>query len=153
MAAGLDPSRLVQAHGSMTSAHCIDCHVELPIEKVKEAIRNDQIPVCDNCTGVVKPDIVFFGEGLPERFFQLSVRDLRDADLLLIIGTSLVVMPVAGLPEMVSYRVPRVLVNMEPSGDIGDRPNDLVLLGDCQETIKRLSMLCGWHDEIHRQKL
>ncbi|GJQ14941.1 hypothetical protein GpartN1_g6732.t1 [Galdieria partita] len=153
LAAGIPQSRLVQAHGSMTRAHCIECHAEHPIEKVREAMKNNQIPVCENCTGVVKPDIVFFGEGLPERFFTLSVNDLRVADLLLIIGTSLVVMPVAGLPEMVDDQVPRVLMNKEPSGDIGERPNDLLLLGDCQETISRLSALCGWQDEIQRQKL
>ncbi|GJD07453.1 NAD-dependent protein deacetylase hst2 [Galdieria sulphuraria] len=153
LTAGIPPCRLVQAHGSMSSAHCIECHAEVSIDKVKEAIKDDRIPVCEKCKGVVKPDIVFFGEGLPERFFTLSVNDLRVADLLLIIGTSLVVMPVAGLPEMANDQVPRVLMNMEPSGDIGERPNDLLLLGDCQETIKRLSTLCGWQNEMQRQKL
>lgn len=81
------------------------------------------------CDGLVKPDIVFFGEGLPERFFQslevssvpLQVciaddQDLTICDLLIVIGTSLQVHPFASLPNYVQPHVPRLLINREPVG-------------------------------------
>ena len=83
----------------------------------------------EGCEGLVKPDIVFFGEGLPERFFQsLEVslvlndeytaddQDLTICDLLIVIGTSLQVHPFASLPNYVQPHVPRLLINREPVG-------------------------------------
>lgn len=64
------------------------------IEKIIEGV----IPKCEECEeGVVKPDIVFFGEMLPERFHLLTGRDFAQADLLIIMGSSLVVQPFASL--------------------------------------------------------
>ena len=57
----------------------------------------DELCKCDKCGALVKPDIVFFGEALPQRFFHLSKEDLPAADLLLVMGTSLVVQPFASL--------------------------------------------------------
>lgn len=67
--------------------------------------------------GLVKPDIVFFGEGLPHRFFAQLI-DLKKADLLLIMGTSLQVQPFASLIDHVSAECPRVLLNLERVGEI-----------------------------------
>eukprot|EP00871_Galdieria_phlegrea_P003354 jgi/Galph1/4019/GphlegSOOS_G2657.1 len=151
-AAGIPKEMVVQAHGTMGQAHCIECHAEKPIEDVRKTMMNDQIPYCDNCGGLIKPDVVFFGEGLPQRFFTHSSYDMRRADLLLIIGTSLIVMPVAAMPDMVHDKVPRVLINLEPAGDIDERKNDLVLLGDCQDIVRKIMNLCDWKDEICLQK-
>lgn len=67
--------------------------------------------------GLVKPDIVFFGEGLPDRFFA-RLGDLKVADLLIVVGTSLQVHPFAGLVHHVRDTCPRVLVNLERVGEI-----------------------------------
>lgn len=65
-------------------------------EKIIEGI----VPKCEECNeGVVKPDIVFFGEMLPERFHFLADRDFTEADLLIIMGSSLVVQPFASLVD------------------------------------------------------
>lgn len=59
-------------------------------ESVKETIvETGGIPKCSKCNGNVKPDIVFFGESLPERFYGLLKKDVEKADLMLILGTSL----------------------------------------------------------------
>ena len=71
--------------------------------------------------------------------FQRMVPRLRDADLLFVIGTSLKVHPFASLTELVPDSCPRVLINMEPAGDIGSRPDDVVLLGRCDEVIRELA--------------
>lgn len=58
---------------------------------MRAIIFSDAVPKCEVCGSVVKPDIVFFGEQLPERFFECVVEDLKLCDLLIIMGSSLVV--------------------------------------------------------------
>lgn len=64
---------------------------------VLERIFSDDIPICEKCPGVVKPDIVFFGENLPHRFHSSMENDFPQCDLLIILGSSLVVQPFASL--------------------------------------------------------
>lgn len=107
------------------------------------------MPECLNsgCFGLVKPKIVFFGEALPSEFF--ANRGLPgDADLAIIMGTSLTVQPFATLPSIVSDGVPRVLINLERVGGLGSRPDDVLLLGDCDEGVRKLAAACGWLDEL-----
>ena len=68
--AGLDTSRIIEAHGSFATAHCLDCRSLASKEFVLRAgVRTGQVVRC-HCGGLVKPDIVFFGEGLPDKFFE-----------------------------------------------------------------------------------
>ncbi|XP_068964078.1 NAD-dependent protein deacetylase sirtuin-3, mitochondrial isoform X3 [Petaurus breviceps papuanus] len=87
-AAGIPATKLVEAHGTFASATCTVCRQSFPGEEFHVDVMADRIPRCPICTGVIKPDIVFFGEQLPQRFF-LHMADFPMADLLLIIGTSL----------------------------------------------------------------
>jgi NAD-dependent deacetylase sirtuin 2 len=64
---------------------------------LSERIFSDSLPTCEKCNGVVKPDIVFFGEDLPSRFFFCVEEDFPKCDLLIILGSSLVVQPFASL--------------------------------------------------------
>ncbi|XP_032495151.1 NAD-dependent protein deacetylase sirtuin-3, mitochondrial isoform X6 [Phocoena sinus] len=87
-ASGIPASKLVEAHGSFASATCTVCRRPFPGEDFWADVMVDTVPRCPVCTGVVKPDIVFFGEMLPHRFL-LHLADFPTADLLLILGTSL----------------------------------------------------------------
>lgn len=89
----------------VTSAHCI----YLFLDKIFE----DTVPKCDECEGLVKPDIVFFGENLPQRFYECVSVDFPKASLLIIMGSSLVVQPFASLIGRVKSHVPRLLINRE----------------------------------------
>lgn len=60
--AGIEHEKLVEAHGTFYSNHCIDCNEEYSMEWAKKEIFADSVPTCTSCNGVVKPDIVFFGE-------------------------------------------------------------------------------------------
>ena len=80
------------------------------------------MPSCTSCGGLVKPDIVFFGENLPERFFQCVKADFPKCDLLIILGTSLVVQPFASLVDRVGPLCPRLLINNEV-GDMSASPS------------------------------
>ncbi|TRY70718.1 hypothetical protein TCAL_05189 [Tigriopus californicus] len=99
--ANISGDKLVEAHGTFHSSHCIEpkCRKEYTQEWMKEQIMRDVIPTCKECNSVVKPDIVFFGEQLPDRFFTCLVDDFKICDLLIIMGTSLTVQPFANLVD------------------------------------------------------
>ena len=165
---GLPEDSLVFAHGSFASASCIECHHTHTREWVKEEVFADRIPKCQKCDkkGLVKPDIVFFGENLPDRFFDLAKQDFPKADLLIVMGTSLTVYPFAGLISKVGFNTPRVLINRDPVGaatpmmlmrghlgfDFGGNHNtrDVPLLGDCQDTVQQLVQLLGWEEDFNK---
>ncbi|NXW67314.1 SIR2 deacetylase, partial [Hirundo rustica] len=71
--AGLDPELLVEAHGTFFTSHCLrpSCRQRYDLAWMRERIFSSLIPKCEKCQGLVKPDIVFFGENLPSRFFAL----------------------------------------------------------------------------------
>ena len=112
----------------------------------------------EGCNGPVKPEITFFGEDLPEKFTKAK-DDLKDADLLIIIGTSLAVSPFNMCVFQVPEKCPKVLINMTNNADQGFEfddpkkfPERLLLKGKSQETIKDISQDCGWIDELLSRK-
>lgn len=114
-----------------------------------KAIRDKEVPHCldEGCGGLVKPEIVFFGEQLPADFFHNRGLPAA-ADLCIIMGTSLSVHPFAGLPQCCSDGVPRLLINQEQVGAIGSRSDDVLLLGDCDDGVRKLATSCGWLEEL-----
>ncbi|XP_007171273.1 NAD-dependent protein deacetylase sirtuin-3, mitochondrial isoform X3 [Balaenoptera acutorostrata] len=148
-ASGIPASKLVEAHGSFASATCTVCRRPFPGEDFWADVMVDRVPRCPVCTGVVKPDIVFFGEMLPHRFL-LHLADFPMADLLLILGTSLEVEPFASLSEAVRSSVPRLLINRDLVGSLARHPRgrDVVQLGDVVHGVKRLVELLGWTEEM-----
>ncbi|KAL2686969.1 hypothetical protein Neosp_004516 [[Neocosmospora] mangrovei] len=150
-AAGVPPTKIIEAHGSFATQRCIECKTEFPDDKMKEHVFGGKVPHCGEpgCNGLVKPDIVFFGEALPKAFDN-NVHNVAMADLVLIIGTSLTVYPFAALPGMAQEDKPRVLFNMERVGMIGNRSDDVVELGACDDGIRNLADALGWRDELER---
>ncbi|BCS30283.1 SIR2 family NAD-dependent protein deacylase [Aspergillus puulaauensis] len=145
--AGVPGEMIVEAHGSFATQRCIDCKTAYPEDAMKEAIAKAKVPSCEECRGLVKPDIVFFGEALPESFF--SNRELPEtADLCIVMGTSLQVQPFASLPSFVTDGVPRVLINRERVGGMGSRPDDVLILGDCDDGVRTLARALGWEEEL-----
>lgn len=114
--AGVSTERLVQAHGGFHSASCIRCHANHDVAEHERLLRDAQTPRCAACGGLVKFDVVFFGEGLPARFYHRMREDFPSCDLLLIVGTSLQVEPFAGLVDQAPLECPRVLINRDPVG-------------------------------------
>ncbi|KAF8503004.1 DHS-like NAD/FAD-binding domain-containing protein, partial [Gautieria morchelliformis] len=145
--AGIPGYRIVEAHGSFAGQKCIDCEAPFDDGKMKRITLERAIPKCDQCGGLVKPNIVFFGEALPPEFHK-SINNIVGADLLIIIGTSLVVRPFTSLTELVLETCPRVLINLEPAGSIGGRSDDVVILGKCDDVIQQLCKLLHWEEEL-----
>jgi NAD+-dependent protein deacetylase SIR2 len=148
-AAGVPAEKIVEAHGSFATQRCIECGTVYPDKLMKTAVESGAVPKCleSSCEGLVKPDIVFFGEKLPDRFDKNS-HVPGVADLALVIGTSLSVWPFAGLPKTVMPDVPRVLFNLEEVGDLGSRADDVLELGPCDSGVRKLADELGWRDEL-----
>ncbi|NWS73621.1 SIR3 deacetylase, partial [Crotophaga sulcirostris] len=147
--AGIPPDKLVEAHGTFATATCTVCRRNFPGEEFRGDVLADKVPHCPVCTGLVKPDIVFFGEELPQRFL-LHLTDFPMADLLFVIGTSLEVEPFASLAGAVRSSTPRVLINRDLVGPFAwqQRPSDMAQLGDVVSGVQKLVELLGWTAEM-----
>lgn len=168
--AGLPEAKLVAAHGNFDKAHVIkrDSHddneeeQEVDVAELKAAI--DQGPEALQALrrakgGLVKPRIVFFGEPLPERFLKQHRQDLAACDLLLVIGTSLVVGPFNSLVGLAAPTAPRLLINREPAGLSEDLTRgfrfhkqqnwrDVFFQGEGDEGCRQLVEKLGWASDL-----
>lgn len=118
-----------ELHGSVYRNHCMECGKSWPLEKVLET---DGVPRC-TCGGIIKPDVVLYGEGLEESVLQRSVQALERADLLIIGGTSLAVYPATGL---IQYYGGQRLVLINRSSTPMDRYADLRFSGKIGEVLR-----------------
>ncbi|XP_065832746.1 NAD-dependent protein deacetylase sirtuin-2-like [Oscarella lobularis] len=165
--AGLPEHCLVEAHGSFNTSHCVEagCRKEYSHEWIKEEIFADKVPTCTSCNGLVKPDVVFFGEPLPSRFHELVQYDFPKCDLLIVMGTSLAVQPFASLVGRVPPTTPRLLINREKAGQtdpmmallgLGSQLNfdgennyrDVFWEGNCDDGCLALAESLGWKEEL-----
>jgi NAD-dependent deacetylase len=93
--------RLIEVHGSIEWSVCLDCGGRVALDRVVEHLRaGDGAPECSACFTPLKPDVVLFGELLPERALSEAQALALDADLMVCVGSSLEVYPVAGLPAL-----------------------------------------------------
>jgi NAD-dependent deacetylase len=90
---------VVEVHGSIRTASCLDCGERVPLEDVVAAPRDAPAPPCPRCGEILKPDVVMFGELLPVTAIDRAVELAQRAGVLLVVGSTLEVYPVAGLPE------------------------------------------------------
>jgi len=98
--AGVPDEDVIEVHGSTRRTRCLDCDARAPIEDALAAVDDGDLPpACHACGGVVKPDVVLFGEQLPREAFGRAQRLCERADAVLVAGSSLTVWPAAGLPE------------------------------------------------------
>lgn len=147
--AGVPEDKIIEAHGSFARQSCIECHTQFPDDLMKAAVQTQDVPHCrvPQCNGLVKPEIVFFGEQLPESFHK-NTHLPASADLCIVMGTSLTVQPFASLPGFCDEGIPRVLINLERVGGLGSRADDVLLLGDCDQGVRKLANALGWEREL-----
>ena len=168
--AGLDPEMCVEAHGHFRTGHCLndECKTRYTQDWMKERIMKSEVPRCTvkGCGDLVKPDIVFFGEPLPFRFAKCANEDFEKCDLLIIMGTSLVVQPFASLPNRTNDQVPRLYINLEKhcapkldpimaatfgkgfDFDGENNHRDVFWQGTCDDGCEALVDALGWGDEL-----
>ena len=159
--AGTSEERMIECHGHFRTASCTVCSKSFDGDECKRIIvEENRAPSCAHCKGHVKPDIVFFGEGLPSRFHKSVKKDVLEADLLIVMGTSLMVSPVCNIPDMVRRDCPRILFNRELVGSFckggmksrsksyDNKERDIFHEGDCDESVLLLCSLLGWEEEL-----
>ncbi|CAG9539951.1 unnamed protein product [Cercopithifilaria johnstoni] len=135
--------RIVQCHGSFATATCQNCGLKVDSEAIREDIDFGRVAMCRMCSqpeGVMKPDIVFFGEDLSDDFHEKMAEDRERVDLVVVIGSSLKVQPVALLPYNVSPEVPQILINRE---SLPHYASDIELLGNCDDIVAQLALVLG----------
>ena len=91
---------VIEIHGSPKNHYCLRCDgVSVGYEEVAEIVSKGEMPKCPKCGAVLKPEITFFGEGLPALALKQAISESQKADLMLVLGTSLTVFPAASMPE------------------------------------------------------
>ena len=121
-----------ELHGTTYSNHCVKCNKKYSSEKVFDS---KDIPKC-SCGGIIKPDVVLYGEMLPEDALEKSIISVEKADTLLVLGTSLKVYPAAGL---INYFRGKNLVIINKDETDYDRVATLVIHDDLTKVFKELS--------------
>jgi NAD-dependent deacetylase len=128
---------VVEVHGSIATSSCAECRVAYGVEEVEALFEDDGVARCGACCGPVKPDVVLFGELLPEAAMAAAQELAETADLMLCIGSSLVVHPVASLPALTLERGGRLaIVTIGPTPYDGDA--ELKLEGDVDRELPDL---------------
>ena len=90
--------RVIEVHGTPEVHRCLSCGKTWSFEEIARTVQQDIVPFCDECGGIIKPDITFFGESLPPDAVEEAVELSTRADLMLVLGSSLVVQPAASFP-------------------------------------------------------
>ena len=154
----LPKEKIVRYHGSFTTSTCSKCNKTCKKEKVFDFYKKGAVPYCNTvfgikpCDGILKPDVVFFGEN--PKPSKSQEQDFKNCKLLIVIGTSLKVSPFNKLVKKIKKDVPRILINMEKVGDFENNPrkNDIFLQGDCDKTIEKIIKLLGWKNDLENTK-
>jgi NAD-dependent deacetylase len=116
-ASGVSPEQVIELHGNSTYAHCLDCAQRYEIAELRTAFERDGTPpICGECGGWVKTATISFGQAMPVAAMRRAEAETLAADLFIVAGSSLVVYPAAGFPELAKRNgATLVIVNREPT--------------------------------------
>ena len=142
--AGNGPERIIEVHGTIRRVMCWDCGRRAPMEEALARVRAGEAdPACPRCGGIQKSDTISFGQALDPAVIDRAMRVAAEADLLLAVGTTLQVYPVAGAVPLAKDAGARVvIVNDQPTAL--DAIADAVLRGSIGEL---LPAICGTREE------
>jgi NAD-dependent deacetylase len=133
---------VIEVHGSIGTSSCMSCEAVYDIDAVEVLFDERGVAVCSSCRGPVKPDVVLFGEMLPLEAIDRATQLAEEADLMLCVGSSLAVHPVAGLPHLTLEAGGRLAIVTK-----GETPYDddaeLKLGGEVDEELSALVAALG----------
>jgi NAD-dependent deacetylase len=134
-ASGIADDQVIELHGNSTYAHCLDCRARYELDALRIAFERDgDAPVCQACGGFIKTATISFGQAMPVEAMRRAEIETLAADLFIVAGSSLVVYPAAGFPELAKHNGARlVIINRQPTGL--DAIADLVLNRPIGETL------------------
>ena len=139
---GIPDDKVIELHGNTTYAHCLDCGTRYEIEALRVDFENDRIVPHCACGGWVKPATISFGQSMPIEAMRRAEKETLQADLFIAIGSSLVVYPAAGFPELAKRNQSAlVIVNLQQTGL--DDVADLVLNRSIGDTLAAVVKTCN----------
>ena len=135
---GVPDSRIIELHGNTTYATCLDCGQRYELAPIKKAFQaKGELPMCEKCDGIVKTATISFGQAMPEIQMARAQDETMSCDLFIVLGSSLVVFPAAGFPQIARRKGAKlVILNREPTDQ--DKTADLVIHGEIGPTMSRV---------------
>jgi NAD-dependent deacetylase len=125
---------VIEVHGSIETSSCLACGTSFGLGEVDDLFDERGVAICSSCGGAVKPDVVLFGEMLPVEAIERATELAEGADLMLCVGSSLAVHPVAGLPQLTLERGGALAI-VTKGGTPYDRDAELKLAGEVDEEL------------------
>lgn len=115
---GIPEDKIIELHGNSTYARCLDCGKRYELAPIlKDFAKNEALPLCSQCNGIIKTATISFGQPMPETAMHRALAESTRCDLFLAVGSSLVVQPAAGFPALAKEHGARLaIVNREPTG-------------------------------------
>ena len=134
---GVPDSKVIELHGNTTYATCLDCGQRYDLEPIRKAFLGaDELPVCEKCDGIVKTATISFGQAMPEIQMVRAQDEAMHCDLLIVLGSSLVVYPAAGFPQIARRNGAKLIIlNRDPTDQ--DDEADLVIHAEIGPTLSR----------------
>jgi len=134
---GIPDSKVIELHGNATYASCLDCGHRYELEPIKKAFLGaGKLPLCEKCDGIVKTATISFGQAMPEIEMARAQDETLACDLFVVLGSSLVVYPAAGFPQVAKRNGSKlVIINRDPTDQDGDA--DMVIHDEIGPTMSR----------------
>ena len=137
-AAGSDPDRVVEIHGTIQEVECLDCNERAPMRRALARVEaGEEDPPCRSCGGMLKSATISFGQGLVARDLERAQRAAETCDLILAVGTTLAVYPIAAMVPIAKEGGARVVILNGESTEM-DELADAVLRGSISQILPRL---------------
>jgi len=129
---------VIELHGDLKTISCISCGMKYLFKDIIDIINEKGLPPrCVSCGGILKPDIIFFGEPLPQDAVEKAFSEAYKSDLILVLGTSLSVYPAAYIPDIVKSSGGKVII-INYSKTMKDYIGDIVIRGKLGEIIPKI---------------
>lgn len=114
--AGVPDHQVIEIHGNASYAKCLDCSMRYELDELRAPWEAHEEIICVNCTGLIKTATISFGQAMPEREMERATAEAEASDLCIVLGSSLVVYPAAGIPVMARRAGAKlVIINREPT--------------------------------------
>jgi len=132
---------IYELHGDLREATCGECFRVYPVEQfIEPLITEGKMPLCPHCGGVLKPNVILFGEALPIQALQGAQRAARTCDVMLVAGSSLAVAPASELPQIaLAHGAALIIINFEET--YIDQRAQVVIHDDVARVLPRLASL------------
>ena len=141
--AGNSPDRIIEIHGTLFSVSCLSCGKTYDRDDIDDRITSGvDVPTCDDCGGILKPDTISFGQAMPEDKMAKSFTLARECDLCMALGSSLVVYPAASIPSVALESGAKLMIinrdetPLDPEADVVVHGSLSEVLGDMVQASK-----------------